>query len=186
RADVEVDIYFSTGTKDFKKEIEEIKNLPAIFISVNSEALTKILVELEDRNYKGKIYVSTASLDDRDLIKTAAQNLAGVKFASFENYTGETYDDFAAAYKIAYNETPGIHAAETYDAVQILAKAMEDKGFDAAGIVGGLYGIKNYNGASGKITFDNNGDVSDRSFDYRVGHYDEEKEEVSFENLGSL
>ena len=58
-----------------------------------------------------------------------------------------------------YHKEPDIFAALSYDAVLILAKAMEIGGFTADGIKGALYGIRDFQGVAGVTSFDENGDV---------------------------
>lgn len=68
--------------------------------------------------------------------------------------------EFVLAYRAAYNEDPNPFAAHGYDAVQVLHRAMIDGGSPHPSNVRiGLANIQNFEGASGKITFDANGDV---------------------------
>ena len=56
-----------------------------------------------------------------------------------------------------YAEEPPYYAAEAYDIIKIYARVMQ-KGINSEIIKSNLYGLKDFEGASGIITFDENGD----------------------------
>lgn len=66
---------------------------------------------------------------------------------------------FIAAYKERYGEEPGEFAAEAYDATMLALDAIAEVGPDAAKVRDYLHRVKDYQGASGKITFLPTGDV---------------------------
>ena len=66
---------------------------------------------------------------------------------------------FVNRYRIEYNEDPGIFAAESYDAVLALNEAFSKSDGSNEGVKNVLKDLK-FNGASGLIDFDGNGDVN--------------------------
>jgi ABC-type branched-subunit amino acid transport system substrate-binding protein len=70
------------------------------------------------------------------------------------------YVAFVAAYEARWGEPPGVYCDTVYDAVNLIALAIEDVGaYDGAEIKDALYELGDgYSGASGTITFDENGD----------------------------
>jgi branched-chain amino acid transport system substrate-binding protein len=67
---------------------------------------------------------------------------------------------FVEAYRSKYGEDPDIYAAHGYDALKLLAKAIENGGSAHPDNVRiGFSSIKNYEGAAGRTAFDENGDV---------------------------
>jgi branched-chain amino acid transport system substrate-binding protein len=67
---------------------------------------------------------------------------------------------FAAAFAARYAAEPDVYAAHAYDTVRVLAAAAERQGsFDADGIREALLRIDDYDGATGRLAFDRNGDV---------------------------
>ncbi len=58
-----------------------------------------------------------------------------------------------------YNSEPSILAAYGYDSLKILASAIEKSNLTPESIRDELYKIKGYEGVTGKISFDENGDV---------------------------
>ncbi len=71
-----------------------------------------------------------------------------------------TDPDFTESYQNKYNIDPNVFSAQGYDTFMILAKIMEEKcGNDSVCVKNELYRIKDYHGAGGLISFDQNGDV---------------------------
>ena len=70
------------------------------------------------------------------------------------------YDDFVAAYEARWGESPGVYCDTIYDAVNLIALAIEEAGeYDGAAIKDALYELGvDYSGASGETTWDANGD----------------------------
>ena len=67
---------------------------------------------------------------------------------------------FVARYRASFGETPGREAAQGYDALRVLARAIEDAGStDPDAVRLALAAIRDHEGATGRIGFDANGDV---------------------------
>jgi branched-chain amino acid transport system substrate-binding protein len=67
---------------------------------------------------------------------------------------------FVERYRAAYGATPGPEAAQGYDAMKVLARAVHDaKSADPDAVRLALTAIRDYSGATGRIAFDRNGDV---------------------------
>jgi len=73
--------------------------------------------------------------------------------------TSEAASQFERAYRARYGQEPGEFAPESYDATMLVLDAIREVGPSATAIRDYLHAIKNYNGASGLITFSPNGDV---------------------------
>ncbi|MBW2990522.1 ABC transporter substrate-binding protein [Candidatus Woesearchaeota archaeon] len=71
----------------------------------------------------------------------------------------ESVKNFIMKYKVTYNEIPDMTAANSYDALKVLAYAIENVGEDTDDIKEFLVTVKDFPGASGKFSFDKNGDV---------------------------
>lgn len=82
----------------------------------------------------------------------------GVRFVAPE--TSPTYIEFSTKYYNAFNTAPGVYCDNTYDAVKLIALAIEKiEVYDAVRIRDALWQVgKEYTGASGAITFDEKGD----------------------------
>ncbi|TMQ94424.1 branched-chain amino acid ABC transporter substrate-binding protein [Actinomadura soli] len=69
---------------------------------------------------------------------------------------------FVAAYKAAHNADPGPFSVYEYDAVKVIAKAIEDAGSTKGkDVIDALRKMKDFPGITGPITFDDKGDRTD-------------------------
>ena len=66
---------------------------------------------------------------------------------------------FVEAYRARFGQEPGEFAAEAYDAAMLVLDGIKAVGPSAAAIRDYLHGIRQYQGASGEITFSATGDV---------------------------
>ena len=67
--------------------------------------------------------------------------------------------EFISDYKEKYNEIPDFMAANAYDAINVLALAIENTGEDPEKVKEFIPTIQNFQGGSGVLSFDKNGDV---------------------------
>jgi len=88
----------------------------------------------------------------------AEANLLGCTLA--EEAEAPKYASFKAAYEARWGESPGVYCDTVYDAVKLIALAIEEAGeYDGAKIRNQLYALGDgYSGTSGTITWDTNGD----------------------------
>ena len=79
--------------------------------------------------------------------------------ADFNRDSNPTAEEFALIYEVAYKVTPDHFNAWAYDAVHVLALAINNaKSTDPAKIRQAILAIKGYKGAEGIYDFDQNGD----------------------------
>lgn len=81
-----------------------------------------------------------------------------------EEYNTPTNKKFKAEYYKTVKANPTdtsniMFAAITYDMTKMVAKAIAEKGYTAEGIKGYLNTVKGFDGVTGKLSFDSNGDV---------------------------
>lgn len=71
-----------------------------------------------------------------------------------------TVRSFAAAFTARYGVPPDVYAAHAYDTVRVLAAAADRAGsWDADAVRDALLSIDNFEGTTGRLAFDKNGDV---------------------------
>jgi len=75
---------------------------------------------------------------------------------------------FNAAYKTKYNADPLICAAQAYDAMNIIAGIMKTQGTDSTKIKSALYDVQGFDGASGTVGFDENGDLKNPATEFKT------------------
>ena len=98
-------------------------------------------------------------------VATTALTLAGPALygsyavSDFAADSSPAAKEFAAKYEAAYKSAPDLNGAWTYDAVHVLALAIDNaKSLEPQQIREAILSVKGYSGAEGTYTFDQNGD----------------------------
>jgi branched-chain amino acid transport system substrate-binding protein len=98
-------------------------------------------------------------------VTTTALKLAGSALygsyavVDFNRDSSPAAKDFAAKYEAAYKTTPDIFGSWTYDAVHVLAMAINSaKSLDPEKLRQAILAVQGYQGAEGQYDFDKNGD----------------------------
>ena len=61
-----------------------------------------------------------------------------------------------------------VYVTQSYDVVNLLANALTKSGADGEKLKNELYQVKDYQGVSGKIGFDENGDLTTANYEVKV------------------
>lgn len=153
---------YEAGGRDFRTQLLKIRatNPEAIFIIGYGE-VSQILIQAKEIGLKTK-FLGTGLLEDPNVIKLAKEAAEGIYFTQLQ-YDATSDDsivkDFVGLFTRKYNSKPDIIAAYGYDAMLVLATAIEKSNLTSGGIRDQLYKIKNFHGVTGDIAFDKNGDV---------------------------
>jgi len=161
-----IDEKYNPGDTDFKTQILKVKeaNPDAIYLLPQTSAKLGILVQqVSQMNLELPMY-SNEFLAASDILEQYGEYIEGGIFAepSFDPEAPKAAE-ILAKYEATYNEKPGgalpvFYYATAYDAVYIFKEAIEAVGHDPVAIKDYLYGIKDRDGAAGKLTIDGNGD----------------------------
>jgi len=113
-----------------------------------------IINQLKNAGFKGKIMVADGSVDP-SLAKIAGAGAEGV-YATMTQ-TPETLkgaEDWIASYKAKFSSDPGPYSTQSYDAVRLAAKAIEDAGStNGDDIIKALEAIDGFTMFSGPLKF---------------------------------
>lgn len=105
-------------------------------------------------------------LDSKDLIRIIGKEHAdNVYMPCVFNPSADNPQtrEYVTNFKKKYGRTPDTHSALGYDAVKLLAHAMDKSGSTVpTEVARTLHGLKKYKGVTGHYTFDKNGDVVDK------------------------
>lgn len=153
---------YDQGTTDFRSQLARVKDSKAtalVIVSYPDDAAI-LLRQIKELGIKKKIYALTEALDDPNVVKKAGGGANGVTYITPATAKGKIPNEFKSTYKKAYGVAPPTFSAEGYDIVYLLEKVIEEnKQANPVSIKDSLYTIKNFQGASGIISFDQNGDV---------------------------
>lgn len=155
---------YTTGDTDFRTQVLKIKTARPEVIYVVPQSPTPgiaIFKQLRE-NGVGATFTTAEVLLDRQVAKDSASVLEGVYGVEpAVDYAGNPKAKaFADAHRAKFaNAEPGSFAANAYDAVYLIKEAiMSAKGVDTMKIRDFLYGVKDWQGAIGSVTIDQNGD----------------------------
>ncbi len=158
------EVIFQENLKDFRSEIIKIlshKNIQAIYVSGVSMEIGLITKQVREFNKTIQIY-SYQSAEDRRVVDLAGYTVDGMVYSSTtlpEKYLGKSREIFVEAFRQKNNQKPGVFAAEIYDGFNILINSYRNSIENKGEFIEYLKSTKNYAGASGTISFDENGDV---------------------------
>jgi len=168
-----VTIHFDPAKKDYRTELDIIKgHNPDVVLAVTyaedgiivfKQALEMGLDKIAwlgcDGNYGDGMFAEPKSAEFMEKAIIAGTRAAGP--------SGAIYDKFAADYEAFTGKEPSVYCDTTYDAIKLIALAIERAGvYEGAAVRNALLEIgQDYNGASGIITFDDKGDRVSGTFE---------------------
>jgi len=165
-----ISIHYDEATKDYRTELQQIKDSDpdVVFactycddgIVVFKQALDIGLDEIAwlgcDGNYGSGLFADPKSAEFMEKAFVAATRTVGA---------GSKYDEFSAAYELAYGEAPQVYCDTMYDAVWSAANAIEAAGvYDGEAIRVALTEL-GFEGATGPISFNELGDRTSGLFE---------------------
>ncbi|MBI2449575.1 penicillin-binding protein activator [Candidatus Pacearchaeota archaeon] len=148
---------FERNAVELRAQLTKIKNAnpDAIYIISNEQdSAVAALKQIKELKIDTLIFGSEG-LKGQYILDDAKDSAEGLIVISASSGTS----GFIDKYKTKYDEEPGAFAAQGYDALQALSIALEQGAQTGEEIRDRLYELS-FEGASGRIDFDNNGDVS--------------------------
>lgn len=143
---------------DYRTEISKAEqNEPdAYYIGLHPDGLVMSMKRLKELGINKTVFSHGGLVGSTQTLGMGGDILEGI-IAPFVYNPKST---FIERFEKKYGKKPGITADSSYDAVYVVTKIMEETGkFNSETIKKGLYNIKDYEGVSGVITVDENGDV---------------------------
>lgn len=140
---------------DFKTDLMKIKDngSEAIFTSFNVAQYAVILKQAKELGLNVKFF-SSWNTESQLLLDTAGDLTEGIVYTYFfKKGASPNYGNFSRAYETKYGRTAETNAANSYDAVMLMAKALRMCGERVDCLIEQTSAVKNYPGVSGEITF---------------------------------
>lgn len=156
---------FAPGETDFRTYLAKIESKypDAIVLVPYTKEGGLILKQATELGMITPFFSTQAILGGQEFFDIAGESANGLLIAAPEfdiESNKTTITHFRESYQQKYNATGEIYGARSYDALHILADAIIDCGDPKAECVKEyLSNLKDYDGVSGKISFDENGDV---------------------------
>ena len=153
---------YSPDATNVKTQLTKIKEMKPDIILALSQVKDAVIVlkNAKELNVNIPLFFQSEALDDPSVIHNAGSAANGATYITFAENESPIAANFKDAYQARFHEEPQVFAPEAYDAVMIIAENLKklDK-IDSESLHNELYTVKNYLGASGIISFDENGDV---------------------------
>jgi branched-chain amino acid transport system substrate-binding protein len=157
-----VDAY-PADAQDFRAQLTKIKQQKSDALMVVSYPgdTPLVLRQAYELGLRKPLFFQTEALDDPAVIAKAGNAAERVTYILPAQPEGAVTQVFAQKYKERYHRDPELFAAESYDAIMLIYQCLSNAPQPSSeALKTALYKTQNYNGASGIISFDSNGDVS--------------------------
>lgn len=156
-------VAFNEGKTDYRAEIEQLRalNPKAVYLAGYDTELGIILKQCKEVGFAVDFYASAGAVSKK-LLEIAKEGAEGLVCATapFEANSQDPHiKAFVSSFEERYGKSPDWLAANSYDAIQILASILKKGAKTAEQIKEGLYATKNYPGVAGITTFDEYGEV---------------------------
>lgn len=153
---------YEQDRNDFRSQLTKVKQSKAeavVFVSYPNDVAV-LLRQSKELNIRKPIYCLTEALDDPAVIKLAGNAAEGIEYILAAKPDNEYVVRFSENYRKKYGADPPTYAAEGYDVIKLLRDILSREDVTTSkNIKNALYKIKDYQGVSGIISFDSNGDV---------------------------
>jgi branched-chain amino acid transport system substrate-binding protein len=155
---------YAQGATDLRAQLTKIKAANADGVMAGSYPPDTVLILQHARELEMRVplFFTTESVENPDVLRQAGEAANGAIYILAAPAAGAAPDKFVRAFEGKFGHRPEVFAAEGYDVVRLVADAIaaaRGSAFNGPGIRDFLYGVRDYAGASGTITFDRNGDV---------------------------
>jgi branched-chain amino acid transport system substrate-binding protein len=157
-------ITFSEGyppdTRNFKNIVQKIKSLglDTLIVIAYPEELPIILKEIEEKRLNISV-VGTETFNNENILNMDTKLNIYFSYPKFASPEDPVYLEFKDKFKKKFNKEPGTPAEAVFDATMLILKGIDSVGYSSERVKNFLFTVKNYDGASGRISFDSNGDV---------------------------
>ena len=154
---------YTSGDAEFKAQLTKIKDgkPDMIFLSGYYPEGSKIVAQGRELGITAQFLGSDGYASDQ-LAKLGGAAVEGMLVSTFFDYSKDTpaVQKFVTAFKAKYSANPDWFAANSYDVIMLAATAAKQAAKnDRVAINDALTSMTEYEGISGEIKFDTNGDV---------------------------
>lgn len=147
---------FKSGDKNFNPLLTAVKeaNADAIYVAGYYNEAAQITQQAKQLGLTAKI-LGSDGFDSPQLITLGGSSTEGVIFSTpfYREEPRDVVKNFVKSYKDKYKEDPDMTAAQSFDSVELLAQAIKTAGTDRTAIAKALGGIKDFEGVTGKVSF---------------------------------
>ncbi len=168
---------YETGALDMRQQLLSIKEKKPDLIIVAGfpKEIGIIIRQAREMGISTPFFAHSGSIGP-DIELVAGKNANDLMYLSELDTETNEFKNFSEAYFKAYGKYPELFASNGYDALMLIAnaiKACDNENVEC--VKTKLYETKEYKGVSGSITYDSNGDLTNRSMVCRQKVYRDDK-----------
>ncbi len=160
---------FKQGETDFRSILARIKEATpeAIFLSSHYKESALILRQAKELGIESQFIGGDGNFAPEliDLSGGAAEGMIVTNMKWSPGSSDPIVKNFVIKYKEKYGREPEVYAAAGYDCLKVVADAIAKGGYNSEGIKNALYNIKEFEGVTGKITFDEFGEIAEKEYE---------------------
>ncbi|KKT43173.1 MAG: LivK2 [Candidatus Wolfebacteria bacterium GW2011_GWE2_44_13] len=163
----------SHGAKEsnFRSQLAKIKGAnPDVIVAFSyiPEGYSLLKQKIEMRMAQ-PIFTSEGFKDESLFANVATKALESLRIIFVAQFSGKETQTYKARHVEKYGQDPGIYSDFIYDGVLAIAAAMQECASDDRGCIKDAMYRTNFEGATGIISFDANGDIKDKPYQlYKV------------------
>lgn len=154
---------FEEGRSDYRREIAQIRarEPEAVYLAGLDRELGLILQQADEMGFRPQFFASAAAISPRllEIAGRSAEGLVGGSAPFDPESSSPRVRAFVAAYAQRFGHEPDFLAANSYDAIHLIADQIRAGATDGEKLKAGLYAVRDYAGIGGKTTFDSFGEV---------------------------
>lgn len=156
-------IEFPSVPSDLSGLVERVMTLEpdAVYLAAYAEDLARMIEGLRDLGYKGTIF-TTSAFAAPEIIEQVGKPAEGVFLTQAAFDTSDEnpkVQGFVSAFREKFGVNPDLYAAHGYDSMLVLAQAAMESGTIATEFWKGIRALRDFEGATGTVQFDERGDV---------------------------
>lgn len=158
---------FASDIKDFRAVLTKIKQSGADLIFINTQAPAGLVRIAQQARELGITAPFVASEFNSPEVIAGGKNTEGLVVVVAPELAAEgKAKSLVESYKTTYGKDISFpfYVAAAYDDLHLIANAITNVGDDPIKVKDFLYGLKDYDGTIGKISFDKNGDMTGVGF----------------------
>lgn len=159
------DDVFTKGETDFRTLLTKLTSVDydGLYVACFHQDAIVFLRQYKELGLKPTTFYGVSSWEEGNFVSFLAQNYPGLVYFGYPrppDLSNPAVSQFKKKYIAKYGKQPEILCDNGYDAVLMLKYAIEKCGkYQGPAIKDALYTLKDFQGASGVMTFDQNGDV---------------------------
>ncbi|MBI5042351.1 MAG: penicillin-binding protein activator [Nitrospirae bacterium] len=142
----------------------------AVFIPAEYNKIVLIAPQLALHDIKGVTMLGTNGWNSNDLIQLGERYVDGSIFVDsfFIDSPRPIVKDFVKRYRFKYEADPTFLSAQAYDTAKILIKIFKEGAANSKDVNEALFKIKDFDGVTGRTSFDQDGEVQKNLFMIKV------------------